>query len=280
MVAKSIHVDYDMQTNKITNLGAPSGANDAVTKAYADAAVASVLADFQWKQSVRAATTVAGTLATSFENGDTVDGVVLVTANRILIKDQAAPAENGIYVVQASGAPVRALDADNATELLQAAVFVQEGTTNAEKAFVNSTDAPIVINTTGLVFIAFPGSGVERNVINSVIDGNGAAIAAGIKFDIGPIPFSGVIEEVTLLADQSGSIVVDIWKDTYANYPPTVADSITAAALPTISAAAKSQDSTLTGWTTTITAGDILRINVNSATTITRVTLGLKVRRT
>ena len=85
---------------------------------------------------------------------------------------------------------------------------------------------------------------------------------------------------MTLLADASGSIAVDIWKDTYANFPPTDADSITASAVPTITSATKSEDSTLTGWTTSITAGDILRFNVDSITTCKRVTLVLDVTRT
>ena len=83
-----------------------------------------------------------------------------------------------------------------------------------------------------------------------------------------------------MLADQSGSIVVDIWKDTYANYPPVDGDSITASAVPTISTATKSQNTTLTGWTTAIAAGDTLRFNVDSATTVTRVTVSLKVTKT
>ena len=109
-----------------------------------------------------------------------------------------------------------------------------------------------------------------------VIDGGGAAIATGIKGDL-EIPFACTINQVTLLADQSGSIVVDIWKDTYANFPPTDADSITASAPPTISSATKSQDATLTGWTTSIAAGDVLRFNVDSATAIQRCTVSLKV---
>ena len=109
-----------------------------------------------------------------------------------------------------------------------------------------------------------------------VIDGGGSAIATGVKGDL-EIPFACTINRATLLADQSGSIVIDIWKDGYANYPPTVADTITASAKPTLSGAAKSQDSTLTGWTTSISAGDILRFNVDSAATLTRVTLSLKV---
>lgn len=111
--------------------------------------------------------------------------------------------------------------------------------------------------------------------INFVIDGGGSAITTGIKGDI-ELPFAGTITSVRLLADQSGSIAVDIWKDTYANFPPTDADSITASAVPTITTATKSEDTTLTAWTTTFSAGDILRINVDSATTVQRVTLSIR----
>ena len=79
--------------------------------------------------------------------------------------------------------------------------------------------------------------------------------------------------EVT--AQPSGSCVIDIWKDSYANFPPTVADTITASAKPTISAADQSQDNTLTGWTTTVTAGDYLMPNVDSCSTVERLTVCL-----
>ena len=117
---------------------------------------------------------------------------------------------------------------------------------------------------------------VKEAVIEFVIDGGGSAIETGIKGDL-EIPFACTISRATALADQSGSIVVDIWKDTYANYPPIDADSITASAPITITTATKSQDSTLTGWTKSITAGDILRFNVDSCTDIERVTISLKV---
>lgn len=112
-----------------------------------------------------------------------------------------------------------------------------------------------------------------------IIDGGGSAITTGEKGHL-EIPFACTINRVTMMADQSGSIVVDIWKDTYANFPPTNADSITASAPPTISTAQKSQDSTLTGWTTAIAAGDILAFNVDSVTDIERVTISLKVTKT
>lgn len=120
---------------------------------------------------------------------------------------------------------------------------------------------------------------VMLSTITFVIDGGGSAITTGIKGDL-EIPFNCTINRATALADQSGSIVVDIWKDSYTNYPATDADSITASAPVTISTATKSQDTTLSGWTTTITAGDILRFNVDSASTVTRVTISLKVTKT
>jgi len=114
--------------------------------------------------------------------------------------------------------------------------------------------------------------------VTYVIDGGGAIFSTGVKGYL-QIPFAGTITSVTLLADQTGSVVMDIWKDTYASFPPTVADSICASAKPTITATSKSTDSTLTGWTTSIAAGDILAFNVDSVSTITRVSLILNVTR-
>jgi len=107
-----------------------------------------------------------------------------------------------------------------------------------------------------------------------IIDGGGSAITAGIKGDLS-IPFACTITGARLLADQVGSIVIDVWKDIYGNYPPTVADTITAAAKPTLAAAIKYEDTALTGWTLAIAAGDTLRFNVDSVATIERVTLQL-----
>jgi len=123
------------------------------------------------------------------------------------------------------------------------------------------------------------GSSLSTASIVFVIDGGGNAITTGIKGDIA-IPFNCTINSWRLLADVSGSIVVDIWEDSYANFPPTVADTITGTSLPTITSSTKNESSTLTGWTTTLTSGDILRFNVNSVSTITRVTLSLQVTKT
>lgn len=125
---------------------------------------------------------------------------------------------------------------------------------------------------------ANPAVGLVQDIA-FVIDGGGSVIVTGLKGDL-QINFGCTIVAWTLLGDQSGSIVVDIWKDTYANYPPVIGDVITASAKPTITTAVKNTSTTLTGWTTSIAAGDTLRFNVNSVTTLTRVTLILKVTRT
>jgi hypothetical protein len=97
------------------------------------------------------------------------------------------------------------------------------------------------------------------------------------------VDFACTIQQVTSLADQTGSVVVDIFKCNYAAFaPPThpaVADKITSSTPPTISSAVKAQDATLSGWTVALSAGDILGFNVNSVTTIQRVTVDLKVVR-
>lgn len=112
--------------------------------------------------------------------------------------------------------------------------------------------------------------------IGITVDGGGTALTTGLK-GFKSFPVAGTITAVRLLADQAGSIVIDIWKDTFANYPPTVADTITAAAKPTISATDKAEDTTLSGWTTSVAAGDVFGFNIDSIATITRITLELTI---
>lgn len=105
---------------------------------------------------------------------------------------------------------------------------------------------------------------------------NTNAIVAGTERDQWvEVNFEATIEGWSLLADASGSMVVDVWKDTYANYPPVVGDSITAAAKPTLTAQNKNTNSTLTGWTTAIARGDTIKVHVDSASTVKGATLTL-----
>jgi hypothetical protein len=119
----------------------------------------------------------------------------------------------------------------------------------------------------------------ETTDLTFVIDGGGSAITTGVKGDL-VIDFACTVTGWTILGDQSGSIVVDVWKDTYANFPPTVADTIAGSEKPTFSSATKGQDTSLSTWTTAVAAGDILRFNVDSAATITRATLAIRVVKT
>lgn len=172
--------DLNANSNVITNVATPSAGTDAANKAYVDNATAGL----SWKAAVRVATTANGTLASSFANGSTVDGVTLATGDRILLKNQSTAADNGIYTVNASGAPTRATDADTAAEILQAAMFVQEGTANADTAWVLSTNAPITLGSTSLTFSQFSGgasvtAGAGLTLTGTTLDvvsGNGGIV--------------------------------------------------------------------------------------------------------
>lgn len=113
--------------------------------------------------------------------------------------------------------------------------------------------------------------------IGFILDNGSNVIETGIGGNV-EIPFDCELLEVTLLADQTGSIVIDILKGTYADYPQTT--SITASAKPTISSGIKVKDSTLSGWTISLTAGDTLRFSVDSCTNITQCTISLKIKKT
>lgn len=164
----------DLVNARIINVADPSSATDATNKQYVDGLVNGL----DWKNAVRVATTAAGTLASSFENGDAVDGVTLATGDRILIKNQASGSENGIYTVNASGAPTRATDADASAEVTSnLTVYVGEGTVNADTAWTLTNNGSIVLGTTALVF-AQVGSGVSYTA-----DGNGIELS-GTTFSL------------------------------------------------------------------------------------------------
>jgi hypothetical protein len=131
-------------------------ASQKATRSYVDAK----LTGLSWKQAVRAASTANGALATAFANGQVIDGVTLVTGDRILIKFQSTGSDNGIYTVAASGAPARATDADSAAELVNATCYVSEGSTLADTQWTCTTNAPITLGTTALSFAQLTSGGL------------------------------------------------------------------------------------------------------------------------
>ena len=163
--------DVSMNGQKITGLADPVNAQDAATKAYVDATASGL----DVKSSVRVATTASITLSGT----QTIDGIVLVAGDRVLVKDQSIASENGIYDV-AAGAWARSSDADNtpSNEVSSGMfTFVEEGSANADAGFVLQTADPITLDITPLSFVQFSGAG-------QVIAGAGMS-KSGNTLDVG-----------------------------------------------------------------------------------------------
>jgi len=197
-----------MNSQKITNLAAPTDANDAATKAYVDAARAGL----DVKDSVRAATTANITLS----GEQTIDGVSVVAGNRVLVKNQSTASENGIYVA-AAGAWARATDFDSDAEVTPGAfAFVEEGTTNGDAGFVLTTNAPITVGSTSLTFAQFSGAGTilagdgltkDGSTINAVGTADRIAVSAD-AIDISTA-YAGQTSITTL-----GTVTTGVWSAT------------------------------------------------------------------
>lgn len=113
------------------------------------------------RRSVEAASTENITLATDVENGDTLDGFTLSTGDRILLKNQTTASENGIYIVQATGAPIRADDLDIDSNCAGVFVVVQHGTINDDRVFLCTNDpGSDIVGTDGMTWIFLGGSGL------------------------------------------------------------------------------------------------------------------------
>ena len=132
----------------ILRAATPAGDSDVATKQYVDG----LLAGLHWKESVRVATTANITLSGT----QTIDGVSLSADDRVLVKNQSSADENGIYVV-ASGSWSRSSDMDSGDEFPGAAVFVREGTDNADLGYVCTNDS-VTLGTTEITFTQFNGA--------------------------------------------------------------------------------------------------------------------------
>jgi hypothetical protein len=164
-------VDLALGGYRLTGLGDPQGAQDAVTKAYVDLTVQGL----EPKQSVRAASTA--NIAT-LSGPMTLDGVALVAGDRVLVKDQTTAGQNGIYVV-AAGAWTRSADADVWGELISAYVFVESGTTNADMGYLATVDPGGALGTTAITFVQFTGAGQILAGAGLTKSGNTLDVGAG-----------------------------------------------------------------------------------------------------
>jgi hypothetical protein len=177
--------DLNANSYNITNVATPVNSGDAANKAYVD----STAQGLDVKASVHAATLTAGTLATSFEAGDTVDGHTLSAGDRILIKNQADSKENGIYVVNASGAPTRAADADTDAELTKGAfVFVENGSQASTGWVLSTVTGTLDATGSSRIFTQFSGAGL--------ITAGGGLTKTGNQLDV-----VGTSDRITVNAD-------------------------------------------------------------------------------
>lgn len=165
---------------KITSLAAGTAASDAVNKGQLDAA----LEGLKPKAAARVATTANIVIATALNAGDTIDGITLANGDRVLVKDQTAAEENGIYVVGAT--PTRSTDFDSLSpidEINGALVAIQEGTANAGKVFVQSGTVA-TLDTDPISFVFFNssatlvgGDGITVSGSNISVDHDGQGLA-------------------------------------------------------------------------------------------------------
>lgn len=204
---QNLHTSADITFNSMTIGETQTTSTNGAHAARIDF-VLSNLQGWAWKDKVRVATTGAGTLASSFANGSSVDGVTLATGDRILIKDQATQSENGIYVVQASGAPVRATDADTWAKLLAATVEVLAGTANTGSNWNCSIQAGGTLGSTAVTFVQLPAA-------LSVIAGNGL-VKNGAALDVNVDNVTLQISTDTLSVKNAG---IDLTTKVTGNLP-------------------------------------------------------------
>lgn len=135
---------------KLTGLGTPTADGDAATKAYVDGAAASIV-----NFTVRGASTANVNLTSDVDAGSTFDGLTLVEADRILLKNQSDASENGIYAVPAAlGTATRVTDMDDWAEVLGAIISVTAGTQNADTSWRSTANTGGTLDTTDLNFVA------------------------------------------------------------------------------------------------------------------------------
>ena len=193
MAAPTASVSLNSQT--ITNLSDPVNTQDAATKGFVEATSQGL----DVKDSVKVATTANITISTALNSGDSIDGVTLADNDRVLVKDQSTPSQNGIYIVGSS--PARSSDLAAGADAAGMFTFVEQGTVNADNGFVcTSNKGSAVVGTNSLTFAQFSGAG--QVTAGDGLDKSGNTLAVDLKANGGL-----VIESTEIAVDLAASSI-------------------------------------------------------------------------
>lgn len=154
-LAARLKLSGGTMTGHITLFADPTDPLHPATRNYVDTAMLGIRA----KPECRLATTANVNLASALANGQTLDGATIATGDRILVKNQTLPAENGIWLAPSSGAASRATDMDVFSEAFQAFVSITAGSTNANTGWLSNSANTGTIGVTAIGFVRFSGSG-------------------------------------------------------------------------------------------------------------------------
>ena len=183
----------------ITGMSTPSSGSDVAIKTYVD----DLVAGLKTRIICRAATTANVDLSADLQNGDTLDGITLATGNRVLVKDQSTGSQNGIYTVVASGTASRDTDFDAIGELAGQLAIVQEGSTNADKIFLCTTDSDASLGSDTITF-----SQVQPQFTGTV-SSVGLADAGASEFTIANTPVTSSGNITIAVNSIAGSKITD-----------------------------------------------------------------------
>lgn len=193
---QSIHNGASPTFAQINLAADPTAALHAATKQYVD----NLLSGLDIKTSVQAATTANIALSGT----QTIDGVAVVVGNRVLVKNQTTPSQNGLYLV-AAGAWTRTTDADAWAELVSAFVFIEKGTVNADTGWVCTVDPGGTLGTTAVTISQFSGAGTVTAGAGIDVTGNQVSltvsgVAAGTYPKVTVDQYGRVTAGATLVA--------------------------------------------------------------------------------
>jgi hypothetical protein len=187
----------------ITGLGDPATSSEAATKNYVD----NLVAGLRTRAVARVGSTANVVIASELENGDTIDGVTLVTGDRVLLKNQSTASQNGLYIVVASGAASRDTEFDTIEELAGQLILISEGSANADDLYLCTTDTSATLGSSTISYTqVFPSSGGTVTSVAVADSGSSEFTVTG-----SPITSSGTISLAinTINATKIGTGSVD-----------------------------------------------------------------------